>query len=124
VLLSSHLMSEMAQTAHHVIVLGQGRLLADAPIADLVAGATTDFVRVRAERIGALADALASPDVTVTRAADGALEVRGLGASPVGRSAASAGIALEELRVVRASLEDAYLELTRDSVEYRTGATR
>ncbi|MGO4592362.1 ATP-binding cassette domain-containing protein [Leifsonia sp. 2TAF2] len=124
VLLSSHLMSEMAQTAHHVIVLGQGRLLADAPIADLVAGATTDFVRVRAERIGALADALASPDVTVTRATDGALEVRGLGASQVGRSAASAGIALEELRVVRASLEDAYLELTRDSVEYRTGATR
>jgi len=124
VLLSSHLMSEMAQTAHHVIVLGQGRLLADAPIADLVAGATTDFVRVRAERIGALADALASPDVTVTRATDGALEVRGLGASQVGRSAASAGIALEELRVVRASLEDAYLQLTRDSVEYRTGATR
>ncbi|WP_026939893.1 ABC transporter ATP-binding protein [Humibacter albus] len=124
VFISSHLMSEMAQTADHLIVLGRGRVLADAPIADVIAGATRRTVRVRSPRAPELAAALAGPDVTVTSFDDGALEVAGLQAAQIGDAAALAGIALHELTPVDASLEEAYLELTQDEVEYHSEVAR
>ncbi|MGN7797445.1 ATP-binding cassette domain-containing protein [Leifsonia sp. 22587] len=124
VLLSSHLMSEMAQTADHVIVLGRGRVLADAPISEIVGSASGDYVRVRSPRVGALTAAIQSPDVTVTPVGDDTVEVRGVGAQVIGDAAASAGIPVHELTPVRASLEEAYLDLTKDAVEYRTEIAR
>ena len=124
VFISSHLMSEMAQTADHLIVLGRGRVLADAPIADVIAGATRRIVRVRTPNVRALTAALAGPDVTVTSFDDGALEVAGLNAAQIGDAAAANGVALHELTPIDASLEEAYLELTQDEVEYHSEVTR
>lgn len=124
VFLSSHLMSEMAQTADHVIVLGRGRVLANAPIAEILAGATAQRVRVRTPTPQALIDAIAGPDVSVQSAADGALEVSGLTAAQVGDATAAAGVVLHELTPLTASLEQAYLELTQDEVEYHSELTR
>jgi ABC-2 type transport system ATP-binding protein len=123
VFLSSHLMSEMAQTADHVIVLGRGRVLADAPIGQLVGGAG-DPVRVRSPRVGALATAVTGPDVAIASLGNDTIEIRGIGAEVVGEAAAAAGIPLYELVVVETSLEEAYLDITRDAVEYRTGGGR
>ncbi|GAB3805524.1 ABC transporter ATP-binding protein [Humibacter antri] len=124
VFISSHLMSEMAQTADHLIVLGRGRVLADAPIADVIAGATRRVVRVRTPDVRSLTAALAGPDVTVTSFDDGALEVAGLNAAQIGDAAAARGVALHELTPIDASLEEAYLELTQDEVEYHSEVTR
>ena len=124
VFISSHLMSEMAQTADHLIVLGRGRVLADAPIAEVIAGATRRIVRVRTPDVRALTAALAGPDVTVTSFDDGALEVAGLNAAQIGDAAAANGVALHELTPIDASLEEAYLELTQDEVEYHSEVTR
>ncbi|MGA0566209.1 ATP-binding cassette domain-containing protein [Rathayibacter sp. KR2-224] len=124
VFISSHLMSEMAQTADHLIVLGRGRVLADAPIADVIAGATRRVVRVRTPDVRGLTGALSGPDVTVTSFDDGALEVSGLDAAQIGDAAAAHGVALHELTPVDASLEEAYLELTQDQVEYHSEVTR
>lgn len=123
VFLSSHLMSEMAQTADHVIVLGRGQILADAPISQLLASSTGNLVHVRTPQADALTHVLAGPDVRVTDA-DGILEVAGLDARQIGEAAAASGIVLHELTPVNASLEDAYLELTHDSVEYRSEDAR
>jgi len=124
VFISSHLMSEMSQTADHLIVLGRGRVLADAPISEVIAGATRRLVRVRTPRAPELTAALAGPDVTVTSYDDGALEVAGLDAARIGDIAAASGVALHELTPLNASLEDAYLELTQDEVEYHSEVTR
>ena len=124
VFLSSHLMSEMAQTADHVIVLGRGRILADASIAEVLAGATHKLVKVRTPDEQRLVDAVAGPDVTVTRGADGSLEIVGIGSDRIGEAAARDGVVLHELTPVGASLEEAYLELTQDDVEYRSEAAR
>ncbi|GAA1840805.1 ATP-binding cassette domain-containing protein [Pseudonocardia ailaonensis] len=123
VFLSSHLMSEMAQTADHLIVLGRGRVLADAPIAELLAGAG-NRVLVRSADPQGLVNVLAVPDVTVEQAPDGALTVTGVSARQVGEAAAEAGIVLYELTPLTASLEQAYLQLTRDDVEYHAELTR
>jgi ABC-2 type transport system ATP-binding protein len=120
VFLSSHLMSEMSLTADHVIVLGRGRVLADAPMAELTDRATTNRVTVRTPTPAPLVEALAGPDVTVTPLEDGALSVAGLDVAHVGEVAFRAGVMLHELTPVKASLEQAYLELTQDSVEYRS----
>lgn len=122
VLLSSHLMSEMAQTADHVIVMGRGKVLADAPLADLVRSWTTTTVRVRTPRAGALAEAVAGPGVEIISASPDVLDVVGLAASRIGDVAAEHGIALHELTPTTGSLEDAYLALTGESVEYRASA--
>ncbi|QJU52264.1 ABC transporter ATP-binding protein [Herbiconiux sp. KACC 21604] len=119
VLLSSHLMSEMALTADHIIVIGKGKVIADSPVADIV-GSTQTFVRATSPRIDELARRLAHPDVTVTSVAADTVEVRGLAAEVIGDAALAAGVALHELTTVRGSLEDAYMNLTRDEVEYRT----
>jgi len=121
VLLSSHLMSEMALTADHLIVLGRGRVIADAPVADIIASANRSTVRVRTPDSSGLANLLAQPDVTVTSIEQGLLEIVGVTAVEIGDQAARAGIVLHELTPVSASLEEAYMSLTQDEVEYRTG---
>ena len=119
VLLSSHLMSEMALTAEHLIVIGRGRLIADTSVDEFVRGAGEVSVRVRADEAGRLRHLLAGPDVVVASAERSVLEVTGLSSERIGRIAADAGIALAELTPQQASLEEAFMELTRDAVEYQ-----
>lgn len=124
VFLSSHLMSEMAQTADHIIVLGRGRILADAPVDQILAGATRSAVRVRTPDVERLVNAINGPDITVTGVEAQLLEISGISAAQIGDAAAAAGIALHELTPLSASLEEAYLELTQDDVEYHSEITR
>jgi ABC-2 type transport system ATP-binding protein len=124
VFLSSHLMSEMAQTADHIIVLGRGRILADAPVDQILAGATRSAVRVRTPDVERLVNAINGPDITVTGVEAQLLEISGISAAQIGDAAAAAGIALHELTPLSASLEEAYLELTQDDVEYHSEVTR
>ncbi len=123
VFLSSHLMSEMAQTADHILVLGRGRILADAPVGDILAGAARNAVRVRTPQVSELASAIAGADVVVTGVEAHVVEVTGLTAAQIGEAAARTGVVLHELTPLNASLEEAYLELTQDDVEYRTEVT-
>lgn len=128
VLLSSHLMSEMAVTADHLIVLGKGRVIADAPVADIIAGAVSESVRVLSPRAPELAAGLerSAPHgsgVTINLLQENELSIVGLAAATIGEAAAALGIAVHELTPIRASLEEAYMELTANEVEYRTGAT-
>ncbi|MFT4135915.1 ABC transporter ATP-binding protein [Microbacterium sp.] len=120
VLLSSHLMSEMAQTADHLIVLGRGQVLADAPLSDIVRAWTTSRVVVRSPRATELAQALTAPDVTIVTTAADTMCVEGVAASVIGDVAAARGIALHELTPSTGSLEEAYLALTGQAVEYKT----
>ncbi|MGW8567389.1 ABC transporter ATP-binding protein [Isoptericola sp. NPDC055881] len=120
VFLSSHLMSEVALTADHVIVIGRGRILADTPVQDLVDGASRHVVRVRSPQAADLGDVLRREGADVVPADDGALEVTGLDAARIGELAAAGGVVLHELTPVSSTLEEAYLELTADSVEYQT----
>jgi ABC-2 type transport system ATP-binding protein len=124
VFLSSHFMSEMALIADHLIVLRRGAIIADAPVADVIAEGVRPRVLVRSPHSSQLADLLVTPEVTVIRSPDGMLEVTGLEASGIGDLAALHGLAIHELTPQRASLEDAYMALTSDSVEYRTGVVR
>ena len=119
VLVSSHLMSEMSQVADHLIVIGRGRLLADVPTATLIESSTRSDVLVRSPRASELAGLLAARGATVTREDDGGLAVTGLDAPAIGDLAASHGIAVHALIPRSASLEEAYLDLTGESVEYR-----
>jgi len=120
VFLSSHLMSEMALTADHIILVGKGRLLRDQSMADFIAGASADVVTVRSPQAGRLAGLLAGPDVTVRDIAEQTLEVEGLTSDHIGRTAGAAGIILLELAPHAASLEEAYMALTEESVDYRS----
>ena len=122
VFVSSHLMSEMALTAEHLIVVGRGRLVADISVADLVARSASS-VRVRSPQTSQLRAVLAGDDVTVTTGADGAMQVTGLTAEQIGNRAAGAGLTVHELALQRASLEEAYMELTADAVEYHGALT-
>ncbi|MFD6053125.1 ABC transporter ATP-binding protein [Agromyces sp. NPDC060279] len=124
VFLSSHLMSEMAQTADHLIVLGRGEIIADAPVREIIAAGTRQRVRVRSPHASKLAELLAAPDVVIIRSEAGLLEVTGLEAAGIGDLAAANGLAIHELTPQHASLEEAYLALTADAVEYRTEAVR
>jgi ABC-2 type transport system ATP-binding protein len=121
VFLSSHLMSEMAQTADHLIIIGRGRLLADTSVADFLHEAGVGTVRVVSPRAGRLRELLAGPGVHITGAAPEVLEVAGLTGQQIGLTAAEHGIPLFELTPRQASLEDAYMDLTRDAVEYQAG---
>ncbi len=122
VFVSSHLMSEMALTAEHVIVVGRGRLMADMPMSDLIAQASTNVVVVRSPQAGVLAKALSGPDVVVSSAEPELLEVSGLSAAQIGDQARDLGISLHELSPKQASLEEAFMEMTRDEVEYHAAA--
>ncbi len=119
VFVSSHLMSEIAQTATHLIVIGRGKLIADTGMAEFMAAAAPAAVRVRSSDQPTLARLLRAPGVTVTPAADGALTVTGLPAAQVGAMAGAAGITVLELAAEQASLEDVFVGLTQDAVEYR-----
>jgi ABC-2 type transport system ATP-binding protein len=123
VFVSSHLMSEMALTAQQLIVIGRGRLLADTGMAEFITAAAPAVVRVRSTDPGALAARLRSPKVTVAPAEGGALMVSGLSTDEVGRAAGAAGITLLELTAEQASLEEAFVDMTRDAVEFRAPAT-
>ncbi|RZS89849.1 ABC-2 type transport system ATP-binding protein [Motilibacter rhizosphaerae] len=118
VFLSSHLMSEMAQTAEHVVVVGRGRLIADVPIAQLISGAPTSSVLVRSAEPTALAAALVRQGAEVVADGDGGLQVSGVDAPGIGEVALAERIALHELTPHRASLEEVFMDMTRDDVEY------
>ncbi|MGI8665255.1 MAG: ABC transporter ATP-binding protein [Jatrophihabitans sp.] len=120
VFLSSHLMSEMALTADHVIVVGKGRLLRDQPMADSIAAASGDVVRVRSPHADQLAALLAAEQATIRSVAENTLEIEGLSSEQVGSVAAGAQLTLFELTVLSASLEEAYMALTEDSLDYRS----
>ncbi|MEY2848416.1 MAG: hypothetical protein RI885_1081 [Actinomycetota bacterium] len=123
VLLSSHLMSEMAQTADHLIVLGRGRVIADAPVDTIVSAASGAVTRVRSPRIDELARALAAAsgdEAMLTRIDHDTAQVAGSTSAEIGDLAARLGLPLHELTPINASLEDAYLALTQDEVEYRS----
>src|SRR5262245_50543288 len=122
VFVSSHLMSEIAQTATHLIVIGKGRLIADTGVAEFIASAEPPAVRVRSSNQDVLAGLLRSPGVTVTPGDGGALAVSGMPAARVGELAAAAGITVLELATEQASLEDAFVDLTNDAVEFRAAA--
>jgi ABC-2 type transport system ATP-binding protein len=119
VFVSSHLMSEMALTAEHLIVIGRGRLIADAGVEEFIAGTAHDTVRVRTTDPDGLSILLRAPDVTVARDQDGVLTVTGLTTDRVGTVAGAAGITLLELTAQQASLEEAFIDMTSDAVEYR-----
>ncbi len=119
VFVSSHLMAEMALTADHLIVIGRGHLIADTSVEDFVRSASRNVVRVRSPQALLLAEALAGPGVTVTPIEPGVVEVEGLDAARIGDVALSKHIAIHELTPQRASLEEAFMDLTRDEVEYR-----
>ena len=123
VFVSSHLMGEMALTAQHLIVIGRGRLIADTGMEEFVARAEPGVVRVRSTDPAALAALLRSREVAVSEATDGALAVSGLSTDQVGRLAGGAGITLLELTAQQASLEEAFIDLTRDAVEFRAPMT-
>ena len=118
VLLSSHLMSEMAQTADHLIVIGRGAIIADGPMRDVIAGVTQPVVRVRTHDTERFVAAVARPGVTVITRDDGALDITDLPAEDVARIAGAAGVVLYEVASVSGSLEDAYLALTARATEY------
>jgi ABC-2 type transport system ATP-binding protein len=119
VLVSSHLMSEMALTAERLVVIGRGRLLADTTVDELIASAGVGSVLVRSPDAGALRDVLLAAGAGVSSDEPGVLRVTGAGAERVGDLARDHRIAVHELTPRRASLEEAYLDLTREAVEYR-----
>jgi ABC-2 type transport system ATP-binding protein len=118
VFVSSHLMSEMALTADHLIVIGRGRLIADASVADFLAGASKPLVHVRSPQGDELTNVLTGPGVSVAALEPGLLEVTGLTAAQVGEAAAAHGLVLHELSTHQASLEEAFMDLTRGELEF------
>jgi ABC-2 type transport system ATP-binding protein len=121
VFVSSHLMSEMENTADHLIVIGRGRLIADCSMAEFIARGTGQAVLARTPEPDALARAVTAAGGTATQVSGGDLELRGLAEAQIGDLALAAGIPLHHLAPVRASLEEAFMELTADSVEYQAG---
>jgi ABC-2 type transport system ATP-binding protein len=119
VFLSSHLMSEISLTAEHLVVIGRGRLIADTSVREVLDQASQGAaVRVRTPQAAQLRDALAAPGVTVSSTELDVIEVRGATSEQIGEAAASAGVVLHELTPQQASLEDAFMALTGESVEY------
>jgi ABC-2 type transport system ATP-binding protein len=124
VFVSSHLMSEMAVTADHLIVIGRGRLLADESVEHFIHRHSGNVVRVRTPQADELAAAVAGPDVGVRSLEPGLLEVEGLTAPQLGELAARSGWVLHELTPQQVTLEDAFMDLTQDEVEYRAQAPK
>ena len=120
VFLSSHLMSEMSQTADHLIVIGRGKIIADAPIADILNGQGRIRTRVRTDAPEQLTGLLAREGVSVQAQERELLEVAGLDPREIAQTALRNGVLVYELTPLTASLEEAYLELTKDDVEYRS----
>jgi ABC-2 type transport system ATP-binding protein len=120
VFLSSHLMSEMALTADHVIVIGRGRLLRDQSMADFIASAGATRVRVRSPEAQRLAEVLHRHATTIELIADGTIEIEGMTSDDIGIAAAGAQITLYELATQAGSLEEAYMVLTEQAVDFHT----
>ncbi|MYT72406.1 ABC transporter ATP-binding protein [Streptomyces sp. cg28] len=118
VFVSSHLMSEMALTAEHLVVIGQGRLLADTSMADFIRENSRSFVRLRSPQRERLLDVLHENGITVVESGNGTLEVDGGSPEQLGELAASHQLVLHELSPQQASLEEAFMQLTAGSVEY------
>ena len=118
VLVSSHLMSEMALTADHLIVIGRGKIIADVSVAEFTRQASSDLVVVRSPQAEALSELLIGPQIKVTATGPSRLEVIGMTSDQIGDIAAANSIAIHELTPQEASLEEAFMELTQDSVEY------
>jgi len=123
VFVSSHLMSEMALTADHLIVIGRGRLIADVSVDEFTKQAQSDLVQVRSPDAERLRDLLVGPTVHVTVLSPGRLEVIGLTSDQIGDIATDHSIRIHELVPHQASLEEAFMKLTRDAVEYQTPET-
>ena len=119
VFVSSHLMSEMSLTADHLIVIGGGRKIADMSTDEFIRQASGGLVLVRTPQAAELEALLSGPDVTATAAGPGLLEVRGLTAVQIGEAAAANQLVLHELTPQQASLEEAFMTLTRDDVEFK-----
>jgi ABC-2 type transport system ATP-binding protein len=123
VFVSSHLMSEMALMADHLIVIGRGRLVATTSVEEFVRRASKNLVRVRSPQAAELRELVLGPDVTVESSERGQLEIGGLTAAQIGEAAAARGLVLHELTPMQASLEDAFMDLTRDTVEFKAETT-
>ena len=119
VLLSSHLMSEMAVTADRLIIIGRGRLIAQTTVEDLLSTGSGGFVRVRSPQASALAALLTAQGATVTRHAEQALAITGATSDAIGELAKANGLTLTELSAHQATLEERYMELTRDAADYQ-----
>jgi ABC-2 type transport system ATP-binding protein len=119
VFLSSHLMSEMSLTADHLIIVGRGRLIRDVGLAEFVNEWSTNVVRVRSPEAAQLREVILGPDVRVSSEGPGVLEVEGLTAEQIGEAAAHNGFVLHELTAEKTSLEEAFMELTREDTEFR-----
>jgi ABC-2 type transport system ATP-binding protein len=120
VFLSSHLMSEMAVTADHLIVIGRGRIIADAPIQEIINGNGHSRTRVRSDQPEQLMHLLAGAGVSVEQQENELLEVTGLDPRQIARAALDGRVLIYELTPLQASLEEAYMELTKDEVEYHS----
>ena len=121
VFLSSHLMSEMAQTADHLLVIGRGRIIADASTDEFINRHTAPSVRVRALQQTELAETLVRHGATVECGSDGAMVVTGLDSAAIGGAASAHDITLVELAPLGSSLEEAYFDLTKDETDYHAG---
>jgi len=122
VFLSSHLMSEMAQTADQLLVIGRGRIIAAGPVQEVIDSVNGATVRVRTPRAAELAELVRADGVVVTSPEPGTLDLRGIAAEDVGELALAHGLVLHELTPRGATLEEAYMSLTQDAVEYRSDA--
>jgi ABC-2 type transport system ATP-binding protein len=111
-------MSEMALTADHLIVIGRGRLIADVSVDEFIRRHSKSIVVVRSPQAAQLADLVSGPDVTTEAIEPGLLEIQGLTAAQIGTAAAAHDIVLHELAPQQASLEEAFMTLTRDEVEF------
>jgi ABC-2 type transport system ATP-binding protein len=120
VFVSSHLMSEMAMTATRLVVIGRGRLIADTTVEEFVARAGGGAVTVRTPQATQLRELLLGPDITVTSEQSSVLRVQGLTAEQIGTAAWQAHLPIFELTAEHASLEDAFMQLTDDSVDFRS----
>jgi ABC-2 type transport system ATP-binding protein len=120
IFLSSHLMSEMAQTADHLIVIGRGRIIADAPVKEIIAGTRQAKTLVRTSAAQQLSSLLAGDGVTVDQSEPETLEVTGMDSRQIARIALDNQVLLYELTPQMSSLEDAYFDLTKDEVEYHS----
>jgi ABC-2 type transport system ATP-binding protein len=122
VFVSSHLMSEMALTADHLIVIGRGALIADAPTRDVLQMSTSNYVKVRSPQAAALADLINKAGGAATPDGDSTLTVTGLTTEAIGELAGSNGVILHELSNVEASLESVFMQLTEGAVDYRAAS--
>ncbi len=122
VFLSSHLMSEMAVTADHLIVVGRGRLIADASVEEFLRRHSKNVVRVRSPQATELAEAVAGPDVVVDTIEPGLLEIEGLTAEQVGDLSAARDFVLHELTPQQVTLEEAFIDITQGEVEFKAHA--